>query len=152
MKKIKVLFLCNENNARSQIAEAILNEYAGDRFEAQSAGIVAGTLDPIAIQSMQDIGIDMTNKRTKTINELQEKGEVFNYIITVCSDDTHKKCPSFSDDVKKIHWEYVESDDHHTHREKRNKFTIDFRDSIIKKVRSFEKEIFPENSNAQNNI
>ncbi|MEI6704526.1 MAG: arsenate reductase ArsC, partial [Deltaproteobacteria bacterium] len=55
-RKIKVLFVCIHNSARSQMAEAFLNQIAGDRFEAQSAGLEPGTLNPLAVEVMKDVG------------------------------------------------------------------------------------------------
>lgn len=59
MSKIKILFVCIHNSARSQMAEAIVNHYYGDKFIAESVGFEAGNLNPIGVKAIADIGIDM---------------------------------------------------------------------------------------------
>jgi arsenate reductase len=81
--KTKVLFLCTENSCRTQMAEAFLREQAGDELEIVSAGSEAGHLDPEAVAAMQEVGIDISSARTKSVNPYL--GERFNYVITLCN-------------------------------------------------------------------
>ena len=67
MKK-KVLFICIHNSARSQMAAAWLNEICGDYFEAESAGLEPGELNPLAVQVMDEVGIDISNNKTQEGN------------------------------------------------------------------------------------
>lgn len=101
--KIKVLFICTRNSARSQMAEALLRYLAGDRFEAASAGLQPGTIHPLAVQVMQEIGLDISQARTKTIFELYKAGGLFNVIISVC-DESREKCPVFPGVRSTLHW------------------------------------------------
>lgn len=74
MKKLKVLFVCVHNSARSQMAEAFLNHLAGDRFEGQSAGLEPGRLNPLAVKVMQEVGIDISGNKTKDVFDFYKRG------------------------------------------------------------------------------
>lgn len=94
MERKKVLFVCEHNSARSQMAEAFLKSLAPDRFEVQSAGISPGTLNPLAVKVMGEVGIDISKNRTKGVEDLFKKGEDFDIVITVC-DPAATACPVF---------------------------------------------------------
>ncbi|OGS43374.1 MAG: arsenate reductase [Elusimicrobia bacterium RIFOXYD2_FULL_34_15] len=102
-KRIKVLFVCVHNSARSQMAEAFLNKLAGDKFEAKSAGITPGQLDPIVVEVMKEIGIDISGNKTKGIKEFVDRGDVFDYVITVCDESG---CPFFPGKTEQLHWSF----------------------------------------------
>ena len=91
MKK-KVLFICTHNSARSQMAEGILRTLYGDRYEAYSAGTQPTKVNPYAIKVMSEIGIDISNHRSKSAEEF--RGKEFDYVVTVC-DDAKEACPFF---------------------------------------------------------
>ena len=93
--KQKVLFICVHNSARSQIAEAFLNKICGDQFEAHSAGLEPGTLNPLAVESMREIGIDILQKQTQSVFDVFKSGELFSYVITVCDETSAERCPIF---------------------------------------------------------
>jgi len=103
MSKKKILFVCIHNSARSQMAEAFLNKFAGDRFEAYSAGIEPGKLNPLAVLAMQEIGIDISGNKTKTARQLLEQKEAFDHVITVCDEGHARKCPVFPGEGKRLH-------------------------------------------------
>jgi arsenate reductase (thioredoxin) len=88
--KKKVLFLCTHNSARSQMAEGLLRAMFGDRYEAYSAGVVATSLDPRAVQAMLEIGIDISASRSKSSQEFLDT--VFDLAVTVC-DRAKQACP-----------------------------------------------------------
>jgi len=98
----RVLFLCSHNSARSQMAEGMLRAWAGDRFEAHSAGTEATEVRPLAIRAMDEIGIDISGHESKTVDRYQ--GEHFDYALTVCEDAT-EACPYFPADHQ-IHWSF----------------------------------------------
>ncbi|MCB0049382.1 MAG: arsenate reductase ArsC [Caldilinea sp.] len=75
MDKIRVLFVCIHNSARSQMAEAWLNTLYGDRFEAMSAGLEPGTLNPYAVRAMQEAGVDISGAATKSVFDLYKAGK-----------------------------------------------------------------------------
>ncbi|MFQ5686284.1 MAG: arsenate reductase ArsC [Candidatus Scalindua sp.] len=91
MKK-KVLFICTYNSARSQMAEGLLNHLCGNKYEAHSAGTESSIVNPYAIQSMAEIGIDISEHRSKGVEEFQ--GMKFDYVVTVC-DNAKETCPFF---------------------------------------------------------
>lgn len=105
MEKTKVLFLCTGNSARSQMAEAFLREYGSDRFEAYSAGLEPRGINPLTIQVMKEIGIDISDQRSKGIGEYLAKVH-FHYLITLC-DDAEKNCPAVWPGVNQhLHWSF----------------------------------------------
>lgn len=75
MDKIKVLFVCVHNSARSQMAEAILNCFYGERFIAESAGLEAGKLNPFAVEAMKKIGVDISSNETNEVFDFSKKAE-----------------------------------------------------------------------------
>ena len=105
MEKSRVLFLCTGNSARSQMAEAFLRKYAGDRFEVHSAGLEPNALNPLTVKVMEEAGFDMSGYRSKGIGEYLGKVH-FQYLITVC-DDADKNCPTIWPGVnQRMHWSF----------------------------------------------
>src|ERR1035437_2211761 len=100
----RVLFICVHNSARSQMAEAFLKKFGGDRFEVESAGIEPGTLNPIVVQVMQAIGIDISHNKTTGVEELLRAGKTYHYIITVCDAASAERCPIFPGVSTRLHW------------------------------------------------
>jgi arsenate reductase len=101
MSKPKVLFLCTGNSARSQMAEGYLRHIAGERFEALSAGVEPKGLNPLAVEAMQEIGIDISQQRSKDVKSLL--GQAIPYVVTVC-DNAKQRCPIFPHTFKQLHW------------------------------------------------
>jgi arsenate reductase len=102
-KQKRVLFLCTGNSARSQIAEGLLRHMAGDRFEVASAGVAPTQVRPEAIEVMRELGIDITDQRSKSVDEFV--GGDFDYVITVC-DNAKEQCPVFPGQTQRIHWSF----------------------------------------------
>lgn len=102
--KAKVLFLCTGNSARSQMAEALLRKHAGDYFEAHSAGLEPKGVNPHTVRVLDEIGIDTSRHRSKSLREYL--GQVnFGYLITVCS-DAEQNCPIFPGVSARMHWPF----------------------------------------------
>jgi arsenate reductase len=101
IKKKRVLFLCTGNSARSQMAEGLLRATAGDQFEVFSAGTFATFVRPQAIAVMDELGIDISGHRSKSVDEFVQ--DQFDYVITVC-DHANQHCPVFPGTIKRIHW------------------------------------------------
>lgn len=101
MTKLRVLFICTGNVARSQMAEGFLRHDAGDRFEVFSAGLYPSYVRPGVIQVMRELGIDISHHRSKSVDEF--RGEEMDYVITVC-DHANNHCPEFPGRAKRIHW------------------------------------------------
>jgi arsenate reductase len=88
----RVLILCTGNSCRSQIAEGLWRALAGDRWEVASAGArPAGTVHPLAVEAMQEIGIDISSHRSKHVDEFA--GQNFDLLVTVC-DSARESCPT----------------------------------------------------------
>ncbi len=100
MPKKRVLFLCTANSCRSQMAEGIANHFLGDRLEAVSAGSEASFVNPRAIQVLREIGVDISDHRSKNLDEFS--GQEFDYVITLCG-DANEKCPLFFGGVARTH-------------------------------------------------
>ncbi|MGE5391598.1 MAG: arsenate reductase ArsC [Deltaproteobacteria bacterium] len=90
--KAKVLFICNGNSGRSQLAEALLRMLAGDRYEVFSAGVVPGEVSSYAIRVMGELGVDMSGHYAKSIDGF--KDVIFDRVVTVC-DKARETCPYF---------------------------------------------------------
>lgn len=99
MKK-RVLFLCTHNSCRSQMAEGLLRHDLGDRYEVFSAGTEATRVNPRAIQSMAEIGIDISRQHSKTLDQFD--GQPFDCVVTLCG-DANEKCPLFVGGVERMH-------------------------------------------------
>jgi arsenate reductase len=106
MEKLRVLFLCEHNSARSQIAEAFLNKYASDKFEVMSAGLAPGNLNPYVVEVMKEVGIDISNNKTKSAFDLYKHNMFFSYVITVCDKEAAKRCPIFPGVTTRLHWPF----------------------------------------------
>ncbi len=104
--KIKVLFLCVHNSARSQIAEELLRKKVKDNFEISSAGFEPGVVNPYVVKVLQEEGIDISLKSTRNVFDLYNQGNFYNYIITVCDESNSQRCPIFPGFNKTIHWSF----------------------------------------------
>jgi len=100
------LFICAHNSARSQMAEAFLKKYAGDRFEVESAGLQPGVLNPAAVEVMREAGIDISRNKTKSVLDLHKQGRQYDYVITVCDESQSGTCPVFPGAGERLHWDF----------------------------------------------
>ena len=137
MKK-KVLFICVQNSARSQIAAALLNELCGDYFEAQSAGLEPGILNPLAVEALQERGIDISRNKTQSVFDVWKSAQhIFAYVITVCSESEAAGCPIFAGVTTRLHWSFPDpSQFTGTHAEKLAK-TGEVLEEIHAKIEEF---------------
>ena len=140
MQKTKVLFLCTGNTARSQMAEAFLRKYGGDRFEAYSAGLEPDVINLYVYQVMEEVGLDLAGQRSKSISEYMGKVH-FGYLITVCA-NAEEKCPAvFPGMGQRLHWPFEDpaafegSDE-----EKKAKFR-EVRDQIEQRIKDWLAEL-----------
>jgi arsenate reductase len=101
--KPKVLFLCTGNSARSQMAEGFLRHFAGDQFGAVSAGTKPGTLNPLAVKAMAELGIDISRQTSKNVTQFLTIP--IQYLVTVC-DHARESCPIFPGAVHMLHWSF----------------------------------------------
>ena len=98
--KKRALFVCTHNSARSQMAEALLNMFHGDHYEAWSAGTEPSGVNPYAVKVMAEIGIDISNHRSKSVAEFVS--QPFDFVVTVC-DHANETCPFFPGGKERIH-------------------------------------------------
>ena len=104
--KIKILFICQHNSGRSQMAEAFLTELFGDDVEVESAGLEpADSVNPLVVQVMAEAGIDLSAKKPQSVFQLFKAGRLYDHVITVCS-DSENKCPLFPGVTRRWHWPF----------------------------------------------
>ncbi len=105
-EKINVLFICQHNSGRSQMAEAYLRKFAGDHFNVDSAGLQpAAQVNPLVVEVMKEEGIDLSRNKPKSVFELFKAGKIYSHVITVCH-DSENQCPVFPGITKRWHWPF----------------------------------------------
>ncbi len=132
-----VLFVCIHNSARSQMAEAFLNQACPREFRAQSAGIEPGRLNPVVVEAMREIGIDISGNATKSVDSMLESGTMFDYVITVCDETSAEACPTFPGPGQRLHWGFPDPSALDGSPEDRLQRTREIRDQIREKIESW---------------
>jgi arsenate reductase len=123
------------------MAEAFLKDLCGDEFEVQSAGLEPGKLNPIVVEAMQEVGIDISGNPTKAVSDFIKSGKNFTYVITVCDETSAERCPIFPGLTKRLHWGFPDpSGFPGTHDEKLAK-TREVRDTIQQKIQTWCAEV-----------
>jgi arsenate reductase len=140
MKK-KVLFVCIHNSARSQMAEAFLNQICGKEFEAHSAGLEPGKLNPIVVEAMSEVGIDISRNQTKAVFDYFKSGKMFAYVITVCDEASAERCPIFPGVTKRLHWSFPDPSAIQGTPEEKLAGTRKIRDTIKAKIEQWCAEV-----------
>ena len=138
--KHKVLFVCIHNSARSQMAEAFLKKYGQERFEAESAGLEPGRMNPNVVIVMKEVGIDLSGKGTQGVFDLYKKGTAYDAVITVCDGASAEKCPVFAGGGKRIAWSFDDPSSFKGSADEVLRHTREIRDEIEKTVLNFIKE------------
>ncbi len=141
MMKSKVLFICIHNSARSQMAEAWLNKICGDFFVATSAGLEPGVLNPLVVEAMQEVGVELSQKGTQGAFDVWKSGELFAYVITVCDESSAERCPVFPGHGKKLHWGFPDPSALSGSREEKLERVREIRDDIRQKIGSWCEEV-----------
>ena len=136
MKK-KVLFICVHNSARSQMAAALLNKRCGTYFEAQSAGLEPGKLNPLAVEVLREMEIDISKNKTQAVFDVFKSGELFAYVITVCDESEAAGCPIFPGVTTRLHWSFADPSKFSGSLEQKLEQTRKVRDEIEKQIRGF---------------
>jgi arsenate reductase len=134
--KIRVLFVCVHNSARSQMAEAFLNHLGGDRFEVESAGLEPTEINPLVIEVMREIGIDISMNQTKRVFDLYKQNRLYKYVVPVC-DEAAERCPTFPSFATVLRWSFENPANFTGSYEERLVKTRSVRDQIRKKVEDF---------------
>ena len=133
----RVLFICVHNAGRSQMSEALLKHYAGDRFDAQSAGLEPGELNPLAVEAMAEIGIDISRNKTKSVFDIWKRGEAFQYVIAVCDTESAEKCPIFPGVTTRLRWSFNDPSKVTGSRERKLQKVREIRDEIAAKIQDW---------------
>ena len=134
MTKLRVLFVCTHNSARSQMAEGFLREYGGERFDVFSAGTEAAAVRPEAVKAMAEVGIDISGHESKTVDRYL--GESFAWVITVC-DQAREACPVFPGAEETAHWGFDDPSAATGDDDARMAVFRRVRDEIARRVRMF---------------
>ncbi|MBC8046236.1 MAG: arsenate reductase ArsC [Fimbriimonadaceae bacterium] len=135
--RYKVLFVCVHNSARSQMAEAYLNNLGGENYIAESAGLEAGILNPNAVEVMQEDGIDISASKTKSAFGLLKDGRLYNYVITVCDESSAEQCPVFPGVLKQLHWSFSDPSTFAGTSEDNLSKTREVRNAIKSRIKEF---------------
>jgi len=135
--KHKALFVCIHNSARSQMAEAFLRKHGGDFFEAESAGLEPGKLNPNVVAVMKEVGVDLTGKPTQAVNDLFLQGRQYDAVITVCDKEAAERCPIFPGNVKRIAWSFKDPSGFKGSHEEVLEQTRKVRDEIEQTIKNF---------------
>ncbi len=133
---MKILFMCVANSARSQLAEGLAKKIFGPSVEVQSAGSMPKFVNPLAIESLKEVGIDISRNSSKLVDELSPKFLVdLDYVITLCAEEV---CPILtSKSAKKLHWPFPDPAGHNeSHEEGLNRFRRT-REDIKNKLEEF---------------
>ena len=133
----KVLFVCIHNSARSQMAEAFLNHLGKGKFIAESAGIEKGQLNPLVVKSLLEEGIDISQKKTTTVDEVLAAGKKFDYVVTVCDEASAERCPVFPGTGIKLHWGFPDPSKFTGDPEEKLEKIREVRVAIREKIKSF---------------
>jgi len=139
MDKIRVLFLCTGNSARSQIAEAVLRNATPDRFEAYSAGLEPGVINPLTIQVLHEIGIDASRQVAKGLDVFIGRMS-FDYLVTVCS-NAEERCPFFPGMGQRLHWPFEDPAAFSGSAEEKLAKFREVRDQIVIRVNEWIREL-----------
>ena len=134
MAKTRVLFVCTSNTARSQMAEAFLKKYAGDRYEVFSAGLGPGPMNPLTTMVMEEKGISMRDHYSKGIDGFL--GYDFGFVIIVCS-KAEAVCPVFSDPCIRLYWPFDDPEDAKGSEEEKLVKFREIRDQIDAKIKQW---------------
>ena len=132
-----VLFVCIHNSARSQMAEAFVNQACGGQVRAQSAGLEPGTLNPLVVEAMREVGIDISGRRTTSVDEMLATGPAFDRVITVCDEASAERCPVFPGGGVREHWGFPDPSTLEGSPEARLAGVREIRDAIRDRVRQW---------------
>jgi arsenate reductase len=135
--KERVLFICLHNSARSQMGEAFLNHYCPDYFQAESAGLEPGKLNPLVVEVMREAGIDIGRKTTRSAFDVYMSGRLFSTVITVCDEASAERCPDFPGVSQRLRWSFPDPSTFQGTPQERLEQTRQVRDLIAAKIQAW---------------
>jgi arsenate reductase len=119
------------------MAAALMNNLCGKDFEAQSAGLEPGTINPVVVEVLQELGIDISKNKTQRVFDVWKSGQMFQFVITVCSEAEAEGCPIFPGVANRLHWPFDDPSKFTGTREERLQSTRRVRDQIHARIDSF---------------
>jgi arsenate reductase len=119
------------------MAEAFLKQIAGDKFEVESAGLEPGQLNPVVVEAMKEIGIDISQNKTKSVFDFYKQGKQYDYVITVCDESQAAKCPIFPGAICQLHWGFDDPAGFEGSWEEKLEETRQVRDKIKQKLENW---------------
>lgn len=126
------------------MAEAWLNHLCADCFEAESAGLEPGTLNPLVVEAMQEVGIDISKKQTQAVFDVFKSGKLFGYVITVCDETSAEKCPIFPGVTTRLHWSFPDPSTLAGSQEQKLVEVRKIRDQIREKIQAWCAQVCPQ--------
>ena len=137
MQKKRVLFICIHNSARSQMAEALLRHECDDSVHVESAGLTPGRLNPLAVDVLREIGIDISHNATRDVFEVYRSGAQFTHVITVCDQASAERCPIFPGVHEKLHWNFADPSKFEGSYDEKLAKTREVRDAIEQRIKEW---------------
>ena len=137
---LHVLFVCEHNSARSQMAESFLKHLGGDDFRVESCGLEAGTVNPLVVEAMLEIGHDLRGATTRSALDLLKQGNRYDLVITVCSRKASEQCPIFPGRSLRLNWPFADPSTLEGDREEQLKQIRVIRDAIRRQIETFRAE------------
>ena len=119
------------------MAEAFLNLACPEHFVAQSAGIEPGKLNAVVVQAMRETGVDISRNKTKAVADFMQRGEPFDFVITVCDETSAERCPVFPGQTTRLHWGFPDPSAFTGTPEEKLARTREVRDTIKARVESW---------------
>jgi len=119
------------------MAAALLNKTCGEFFEAQSAGLEPGTINPLVVEALHELGIDVSKNTTRCVFDVWKSGQIFQFVVTVCSEPEAEGCPIFPGVTTRLHWSFDDPSKFTGTYEERLERTRRIRDQIRARIDSF---------------
>ena len=116
------------------MAEAFLNSMCGGEYAAESAGLLPSSLNPLAVEGMAEIGIDISRKETHDVFDVWKSGTLFSHVITVCDEASAERCPIFPGHAQKEHWPFPDPSTFIGSHEEKLAKTREVRDAIRARI------------------
>lgn len=134
---MRVLFVCVHNSARSQMAMSYLNKLGGGQFQAESAGLEPGSLNPLVVEVMGEEGYDIAGNPVNSVFDYYRQGRQYDLVIKVCEQSAGQKCPIFPGARWQLTWDFADPAAFSGSREERLARTRQVRDAIRRRVEAF---------------
>ena len=134
---MKVLFVCVHNSARSQMAMTYLNDLGGGQFQAESAGLEPGSLNPLVVEAMAEDGHDISGNPVNSVFDFFQQGRAYDIVIKVCEQSAGQKCPIFPGAKWSLTWDFADPAAFTGSREEQLAKTRLVRDDIKRRIEAF---------------